>query len=229
MESLKKTEKIFSNSIDISTKAEYIVTIKSYLHPNKGFGKERKMKKVLSVLAVLAVAAGFAFAEGADKSAEGADKSFKLTTSVSPVNKFKVFAPKSDPVTYAQVVDASVPDDLSSVPVSTSETELKTVAVATNEKGRSVKVTATGTPLASGTVTTKMGYTFTVDSNPSVSVSKDARDAVNLGTIVKLTGDGGQNNVKQALLKAAVDSGDYTAAAAGNDYEATVALTLTVE
>lgn len=62
MESLKKTEKFFSNSIDISTKAEYIVTIKSYLHPNKRFGKERKMKKVLSVLAVLAVAAGFAFA-----------------------------------------------------------------------------------------------------------------------------------------------------------------------
>lgn len=220
MESLKKTEKIFSNSIDISTKAEYIVTIKSYLHPNKRFGKERKMKKVLSVLAVLAVAAGFAFAEGADKS-------FKLTTSVSPVNKFKVFAPQSDPVTYARVVDASVADDLSSVPVSTSVKELKTVAVATNEKGRSVKVTATGTPLASGTATTKMGYTFTVDSNPSVSVSKDASDAVNLGTIVELTGDGGQN-VKQALLKAAVDSGDYTAAAAGNDYEATVALTLTV-
>lgn len=62
MKSLKKTEKIFSNSIDISTKAEYIVTIKSYLHPNKRFGKERKMKKVLSVLAVLAVAGGFAFA-----------------------------------------------------------------------------------------------------------------------------------------------------------------------
>ena len=219
MESLKKTEKFFSNSIDISTKAEYIVTIKSYLHPNKRFGKERKMKKVLSVLAVLAVAAGFAFAEGADKS-------FKLTTSVSPVNKFKVFAPQSDPVTYAQVVDASVADDLSSVPVSTSVKELKIVAVATNEKDRSVKVTATGTPLASGTATTKMGYTFTVDSNPSVSVSKDARDAVKLGTIVELTGDGGQN-VKQALLKAAVNSGDYTDAAAGN-YEATVTLTLTV-
>lgn len=62
MKSLKKTEKFFSNSIDISTKAEYIVTIKSYLHPNKRFGKERKMKKVLSVLAVLAVAGGFAFA-----------------------------------------------------------------------------------------------------------------------------------------------------------------------
>lgn len=43
-------------------KAEFIVTIKSYLHPNKRFGKERKMKKVLSVLAVLAVAGGFAFA-----------------------------------------------------------------------------------------------------------------------------------------------------------------------
>lgn len=177
------------------------------------------MKKVLSVLAVLAVAAGFAFADEAN---------FKLTTSVSPVNKFKVFAPQSADVTYAQVVDPSVTDDLSSVGVSTSETELKTVAVATNEKGRSVKVTATGTPLASGTATTKMGYTFTVqrDENPSVSVSKDARDAVNLGTIVELTGDGRQN-VKQALLKATVDSGDYTAAAAGN-YEATVTLTLTV-
>ena len=221
MKSLKKTEKIFSNSIDISTKAEYIVTIKSYLHPNKRFGKERKMKKVLSVLAVLAVAAGFAFAEGADKS-------FKLTTSVSPVNNFKVFAPQSDPVTYAQVVDASVADDLSSVPVSTSVKELKTVAVATNENGRSVKVTATGTPLASasGTATTKMGYTFTVDSNKPVTVSK-TDSTVDLGTIVELTGDGGQN-VTQALLKAAVDSGDYTAAAAANDYEATVTLTLTV-
>lgn len=182
------------------------------------------MKKVLSVLAVLAVAAGFAFAEGADKS-------FKLTTSVSPVNKFKVFAPQSDAVTYAQVVDPSVADDLSSVPVSTSVKDLKTVAVATNEKGRSVKVTATGTPLESGTATTKMGYTFTVegfestDSNHSVDVSKDARDAVNLGTIVELKGDGGQN-VKQALLKATVNSGDYTAAAAGA-YEATVTLTIT--
>lgn len=186
------------------------------------------MKKVLSVLAVLAVAAGFAFAEGADKS-------FKLTTSVSPENKFKVFAPQSGKVTFAQVVnddDESLKENLDPVEVSTSEKQLKTVAVATNEKGRSVKVTATGTPLESGTATTKMGYTFTVDpkpsvdSNPSVDVSKDARDAVNLGTIVELTGDGGQN-VKQALLKAAVNSGDYTAAAAGN-YEATVTLTLTV-
>lgn len=177
------------------------------------------MKKVLSVLAVLAVAAGFAFAEGADKS-------FKLTTSVSPVNKFKVFAPQSDAVTYAQVVDGSVADDLSSVGVSTSETQLKTVAVATNEKDRSVKVTATGTPLESATATTKMGYTFTVDSKSPVTVSKDAGSAVDLGTIVELTGNGGQN-VKQALLKATVDSGDYTAAAAGS-YEATVALTLTV-
>ena len=218
MESLKKTEKIFSNSIDISTKAEYIVTIKSYLHPNKRFGKERKMKKVLSVLAVLAVAAGFAFAEGADKS-------FKLTTSVSPVNKFKVFAPQSDPVTYAQVVDASVADDLSSVPVSTSVKELKTVAVATNEKGRSVKVTATGTPLTSSTVDTKMGYDFVVDSNTPIEVSKDATDPVDLGTIVTVTGDG-KPQVNQALLKATVKSADYTAAAAGH-YEATVTLTVT--
>lgn len=80
MKSLKKTEKFFSNSIDISTKAEYIVTIKSYLHPNKRFGKERKMKKVLSVLAVLAVAAGFAFAG----EVAGA-KDFVLTTTVAEV------------------------------------------------------------------------------------------------------------------------------------------------
>ena len=82
MKSLKKTEKFFSNSIDISTKAEYIVTIKSYLHPNKRFGKERKMKKVLSVLAVLAVAAGFAFADAVEVAS--AEK-FVLTTTVAEV------------------------------------------------------------------------------------------------------------------------------------------------
>ena len=81
MKSLKKTEKIFSNSIDISTKAEYIVTIKSYLHPNKRFGKERKMKKVLSVLAVLAVAAGFAFADAA-ANFDSNGNTFKLKTTV---------------------------------------------------------------------------------------------------------------------------------------------------
>lgn len=83
MKSLKKTEKIFSNSIDISTKAEYIVTIKSYLHPNKRFGKERKMKKVLSVLAVLAVAAGFAFADADAAANFGSNgNTFKLKTTV---------------------------------------------------------------------------------------------------------------------------------------------------
>lgn len=174
------------------------------------------MKKVLSVLAVLAVAGVSAFA---------ADKSFKLTTSVSEVNKVKVVAPQSGTLTFAQVVAASLEDDLSSVEVSTSETQLKTVAVATNVKDHSIKVTATGTPLVSGIATTKMGYTFTVDSNPSVDVSKDAVSPVNLGTIVELTGDGKQN-VKQALLKATVKSDDYTAAAAGS-YEATVTLTIT--
>ena len=174
------------------------------------------MKKVLSVLAVLAVAGVSAFA---------ADKSFKLTTSVSPANKVKVVAPQSGALTFAEVVAETLTDDLSSVEVSTSEKQLKTVAAATNEKGHSIKVTATGTPLVSGTATTKMGYTFTVDSNPSVTVSKNDVSPVDLGTIVELTGDGGQN-VKQALLKATVNSDDYKAAAAGS-YEATVTLTVT--
>lgn len=218
MKSLKKTEKIFSNSIDISTKAEYIVTIKSYLHPNKRFGKERKMKKVLSVLAVLAVAAGFAFADEAGKS-------FKLTTEVSAVNEFKVVAPQSDKLTFADVVAKSLTDNLSSVEVGTSVKELKTVAVATNEKGRSIKVTATGTPLTSSTVDTKMGYDFVVDSNTPIEVSKDAIDPVDLGMIVTVTGDG-KPQANQALLKATVKSADYTDALAGH-YEATVTLTVT--
>ena len=178
------------------------------------------MKKVLSVLAVLAVAAGFAFADSAPKS-------FKLTTSVKEVNKFKVYAPTHKTLTYTEVVGDTLTENLGSAEVSTEEKELKTVAVATNLQSHTITVTATGTALKSGTATTTMGYTFTVDSKRPVAVDKSAtaeQPAV-LGEIVTLTGDGGQN-VAQALLKATVNSDDYRDAAAGN-YEATVTLTVT--
>lgn len=178
------------------------------------------MKKVLSVLAVLAVAAGFAFADSDPKS-------FKLTTSVGEVNKFKVYAPTHGTLTYADVVGDTLTENLDSAKVSTEEKELKTVAVATNLKSHTITVTATGTVLMSGTATTTMGYTFTVDSKSPVTVDKSAtaEQPANLGEIVTLTGNGGQN-VAQALLKATVNSDDYRDAAAG-DYEATVTLTVT--
>lgn len=183
------------------------------------------MKKVLSVLAVLAVAAGFAFADSAPKS-------FKLTTSVKEVNKFKVYAPTHKTLTYTEVVGDTLLENLGSAEVSTEEKELKTVAVATNLQSHTITVTATGTALKSETATTTMGYTFTVDSNTvdskspvAVDKSATAEQPAELGKIVTLTGDGGQN-VAQALLKATVNSDDYKDAAAGN-YEATVTLTVT--
>lgn len=107
MKSLKKTEKIFSNSIDISTKAEYIVTIKSYLHPNKRFGKERKMKKVLSVLAVLAVAGVSAFA--ADNFGSNGN-TFKLKTTVAA--QPHVFFLSTDGGSNALAADAVVDENV---------------------------------------------------------------------------------------------------------------------
>lgn len=109
MKSLKKTEKIFSNSIDISTRAEYIVTIKSYLHPNKRFGKERKMKKVLSVLAVLAVAGGFAFADAAANFGSNGN-TFKLKTTVDA--QPHVFFLSTDGGATALAADKVVKEDV---------------------------------------------------------------------------------------------------------------------
>jgi|GEM_PF-2637377 len=158
MKSLKKTEKIFSNSIDISTKAEYIVTIKSYLHPNKRFGKERKMKKVLSVLAVLAVAAGFAFADAAANSGSNGN-TFKLKTTVEAHPH--VFFLSTDKGVTALAADAIVKDD---------------VDLTTSGTYDSVKLYLA----ADGNQTKKKSYTVTVSDrdfvgtdNPEMTVTTD--------------------------------------------------------
>lgn len=209
MKSLKKTEKIFSNSIDISTKAEYIVTIKSYLHPNKRFGKERKMKKVLSVLAVLAVAAGFAFADEASKS-------FRLTTEVKKQTAFKVAAADADVTTFAKVI--ALTPNYDDAPVSTTKANIKTVAAATNMKaGNDVTVTASATPLTCADTTTPMGYTLFVGSDATV-VKKDA--TTNDIAILDITSNGTQAFASK-VLAAQVDDADFAAAAAGK-YFATI-------
>lgn len=215
MKSLKKTEKFFSNSIDISTKAEYIVTIKSYLHPNKRFGKERKMKKVLSVLAVLAVAAGFAFADEADKS-------FKLTTTVKGQTAFKVAAADADVSTYAKVI--ALAPDYKDAPVTTTRANIKTVAAATNMPAgasNNVKVTASATPLTCDATSTPMGYTLFVGSE-GTEVAKDA--TTNDIAILDITSNGTQAFASK-VLAAQVKADDFAAAAAG-DYVATITFTV---
>lgn len=212
MKSLKKTEKIFSNSIDISTKAEYIVTIKSYLHPNKRFGKERKMKKVLSVLAVLAVAAGFAFADEANKS-------FKLTTTVEKQTAFKVAAAKDTVSSFADVI--ALKADYSDAPVTTTKASIKTVAAATNMKaGNDVTVTASATPLTCAATSTPMGYTLSVGSDDT-EVTKDATKSDI--AILSITSDGTQAFASK-VLAAQVNAADFAAAA--GDYVATITFTV---
>ncbi len=213
MESLKKTEKIFSNSIDISTKAEYIVTIKSYLHPNERFGKERKMKKVLSVLAILAVAAGFVFADAADKS-------FKLTTSVEGKTAFTVAAANADVSTFAKVI--ALAPNYDDAPVTTTKANIKTVAAATNKPaGNDVKVTASATPLTCAATSTPMGYTLFVGSDETV-VAKDATK--NNIAILSITSNGTQAFASK-VLAAQVNADDFAAAAEG-DYVATITFTV---
>lgn len=150
MKSLKKTEKIFSNSIDISTKAEYIVTIKSYLHPNKRFGKERKMKKVLSVLAVLAVAGVSAFA--ADNFGSNGN-TFKLKTTVDA--QPHVFFLSTDGGANALAADAIVKDD---------------VDLTTSGTYDSVKLYLA----AGGNQTTSKSYTVSVADTDFVGVANSA-------------------------------------------------------
>lgn len=164
MKSLKKTEKIFSNSIDISTKAEYIVTIKSYLHPNKRFGKERKMKKVLSVLAVLAVAAGFAFADAAAAANFGSNgNTFKLKTTVKAHPH--VFFLSTNGGTSALAADAIVKED---------------VDLTTSGTYDSVKLYLA----AGGNQTTSKSYTVTVSDTDFVG---DANSATTVETDVVLS------------------------------------------
>lgn len=174
------------------------------------------MKKVLSVLAVLALAGVSAFA---------ADKQFQLKTDIADVNGFKVFAPTdSASVTYANVFSDSKADDLGEVEVGTGWTDLKIVAVATNKKSRTVKVSASGTRLAADGATTYMGYSVKAGDTELTAVKSTDEGSVSLGDVVSVTGDGGQN-IEQVLLKAAVNNDDFTAAAAGS-YKATITLTL---
>lgn len=174
------------------------------------------MKKTLSILAALTLSGVAAFAN--------TDKNFRLITTIDQKNVFKVISPQDIDLTYAEAIADSLIDNLEDVTMNaTSETKLKTVVVATNVKDHIIKVTATGTPLASDTATTKMGYDFVVDSNTPIEVSKGATSPVDLGTIVTVTGNGEQQ-VKQALLKATIKDADYKVAAAGN-YVATIVLT----
>ena len=150
MKSLKKTEKFFSNSIDISTKAEYIVTIKSYLHPNKRFGKERKRKKVLSVLAVLAVAGVSAFA--ADNFGSNGN-TFKLKTTVAAQDH--VFFLSTDGGANALAADKVVKED---------------VDLTTSGTYDSVKLYLA----AGGNQTTSKSYTVSVADTDFVGVANSA-------------------------------------------------------
>ena len=171
------------------------------------------MKKVLSVLAVLAVAAGFAFADEANKS-------FKLTTTVKDQTAFKVAAAKDTVSSFADVI--ALKADYSDAPVTTTKANIKTVAAATNKKaGNDVTVTAAATPLTCADTSTPMGYTLFVDSDETV-VAKDA--PTNNIAILGITSNGTQAFASK-VLAAQVNAADFAAAAAG-DYVATITFTV---
>ena len=184
------------------------------------------MKKLIALIAIIALVCVAAFADGTATGTALTNNTTTiaettLTLTVNPV--FEVQFTNAD---LTGTYDGYIFPAASVISSSKVAYDSNIYASVNTNRKDATKVSITGTPFASATVATKVGYTLSAGGTDSVTIDKTATAASDPLQITALNKEANVSLKKSQKLTVTLTAADFAAATAATDYEANLTITI---